>query len=882
LIADALNIKTESLSKPIGTAARSDMITLVNLGWYGPGSHRSSLIEIAQRLYPLHPSTVPALLRLFTRYGQNERSLFSFLLSNEPFGLQAFAERSVGPESFYRLHHLYDYARYSFGSRFGKESFRTHWNHIDSMIESFSTEHELELHILKTVGLLNLLDGGTMLATEESLAASIGADLEKVKTSLRKLTNKAVLYYRGIAGGYCLWPHTSVNVEKQYQDAVRATDHTNFRVTDTINRFLDIRPIVARRHYIKTGNLRHFEVLYCPVREIEAHLKFDKDSTDGLILVALCETEEERRAAIRNASSKDVPRNQRVICVIPQPLNVLRGLVQELERWQWVQANTPELAYDTFAAEEVSRQLATAAESLEKRVKSLLGLQQFGEDSKPIFVRSGKDLPLSTGRSLLTYLSKVSDEVYSSAPKIANELVNRRSLSSAAAAARMRLLEEIFDSSSKRSLGMNETKKPPEMSLYLSVLKATQLHRETPKGWTLSIPQEDADPGNICPAMMRIHAILEEAENRRIPLSDIFSALRRPPYGIRDGLIPILFSVFAVVNEQHLAFYDNGAFMQRMAGLDVMRFVKNPEMFEVQFCRMSGVKASVFERLLQVLELPSSRNGPLDVLDIVRPLCVFAAELPQFTKRTQQLAPHALSVRTALLEAREPATLLFQDLPNACGFRGFGDARRSSNEVDKFVASLKGAIDELRGAFPRLRERIKDDLLQTMGLSTGDRNFREVLVARAERLSLSATDPRLRAFLNRLSDRHLALPEWLESVGSTICSIPPNRWADSDCERFGQEVSQLADKFRHVESIVFAGARREMPGQALRLAITQSGGAETDRILFVRSEDEEAIAELEERIAFVLEGTAERGVAAATRALWKLLAREGQGDNGTS
>ena len=356
-------------------------------------------------------------------------------------------------------------------------------------------------------------------------------------------------------------------------------------------------------------------------------------------------------------------------------------------------------------------------------------------------------------------------------------------------------------------------------------------------------------------------------------LSDIFSALRRPPYGIRDGLIPILFSVFAVVNEQHLAFYDNGAFMQRMSGLDVMRFVKNPEMFEVQFCRMSGVKASVFERLLQVLELPSSRDGALDVLDIVRPLCVFAAELPQFTKRTQQLAGHAISVRTALLEAREPATLLFRDLPNACGFRGFSEARRSSNEIDKFVASLKGAIDDLRGAFPRLRERIEDDLLQAMGLSTGDRNFREVLAARAERLSLSATDPRLRVFLNRLSDRHLALPEWLESVGSTICSIPPNRWADSDCERFGQEVSQLADKFRHVESIVFAGGRKEMPGQALRLAITQSGGAEADRVLFVRTEDEQVIAELEGRIAFVLEGTAERGIAAATRALWKLLAR---------
>ena len=104
-------------------------------------------------------------------------------------------------------------------------------------------------------------------------------------------------------------------------------------------------------------------------------------------------------------------------CVIPQPLNVLRGLLHELQRWQWVQDNTPELTNDTFAAEEVSRQLATAAKSLEKRVESLLGLQQFGGDASPAFFRSGNEIQLSTGRSLLSYLSRVCQEAYPESPR---------------------------------------------------------------------------------------------------------------------------------------------------------------------------------------------------------------------------------------------------------------------------------------------------------------------------------------------------------------------------------------------------------------------------------------------------------------------------------
>src|SRR5260370_24907947 len=55
-------------------------------------------------------SDLPVLVRLFSRFGQNERSLFSFLLSNEPFGLQTFAQRSASSEVFYRITDLYDYA----------------------------------------------------------------------------------------------------------------------------------------------------------------------------------------------------------------------------------------------------------------------------------------------------------------------------------------------------------------------------------------------------------------------------------------------------------------------------------------------------------------------------------------------------------------------------------------------------------------------------------------------------------------------------------------------------------------------------------------------------------------------------------------------------
>src|SRR5262249_37084402 len=85
LISAALNL---SKSPPgIGVRARESMQRAVALDWFGPEAVLSALSDVAASLYPLHPTVVPVLVRLFSRFGQNERSLFSFLLSNEPSGL---------------------------------------------------------------------------------------------------------------------------------------------------------------------------------------------------------------------------------------------------------------------------------------------------------------------------------------------------------------------------------------------------------------------------------------------------------------------------------------------------------------------------------------------------------------------------------------------------------------------------------------------------------------------------------------------------------------------------------------------------------------------------------------------------------------------------
>ena len=223
IISSAINVRINDIPKAQAEQLREAMERTLALGWLGAAPAKA-LAEAGPRLYPLHPTVLPVLIRTFRRFGQNERSLFSFLLSNEPFGLQAFSQRSAAGNELYRLHDLYDYVRTNFGHRLSVQSYRSHWNLIDSVIESFVEENEVQLKILKTIGILNLLNDSDLLATEESVLCALSGETQEknIRSALSALHKyKRIIYDRGRARGLCLWPHSSVDLEKAYEDACR-------------------------------------------------------------------------------------------------------------------------------------------------------------------------------------------------------------------------------------------------------------------------------------------------------------------------------------------------------------------------------------------------------------------------------------------------------------------------------------------------------------------------------------------------------------------------------------------------------------------------------------------------------------------------------------
>lgn len=872
LVGCALGVNQDALPRGVQSISRDEMKATLDLGWFGFGTARKYLVDQSPGIYPLHPTVLPVLVKIFSRLGQNERSLFSFLLSNEPFGLQSFAQCPTQGMPFYRLDSLYDYVRSTFGHRLNLQSYRTHWSLIESVIDAYPSQDALEVAVLKSVGLLNLLSPSEFTPSAEALALALGGcEPEKakaVKKVLQKLQQTGgVLYNRGPAG-YSLWPYTSVDLDQRRKDAAAEVGTIN-KVGRAIEDYLDVQPIVARRHYIETGNLRHFDVHYCATSELLRFLDMPSGEADGRIIVPLCENEEERGVAIEFAKRQELQDQRLTLTAIPRPLQNVGGLVEQLKIWEWVAVNTPELNGDALARQEVSRQLLHHRRALREAVERYVGLRSLTGPLSLQWFRGGKRIVIPTGRQLLSTLSKLCDEEYAQAPRVRHELVNRRSLSSAGASARQRLIERIFESPGEPSLGMDPTKAPPEMSMYLSVLRKAGLHRETDGVWSITLPgSDDAERCFVSPTFDAMMAALRAQRDARIRVSDLFAKLGEPPLGVREGLIPLLFAVFAAVHRNQLAFYDNGTFLREVRGEEFRLLIKQPEAFEVQYFHIEGMRGDLFARMLTILRPGEHRSERSELLDVVRPLCAMVAQLAPYVHNTSRLSTEATAVRRVVLAARDPIALLFHDLPVAVGFKLEAIERGKHTE---FVAAVKGALDELRAAYPSLQSRMETLIRSTLNLPDTNEDWRKLAIERAERLLLHVGEQDLKSFCARLSDANLPTQQWIEAVGGYLVSKPPAKWTDDNEAAFAQRLAEMAGRFVRVESTVFKNGKRPRDAAGIRLAVTRSDGLECQDILYFTPDEEEELSRLEREVTAALAQNKRLGLVAASRAIWEAL-----------
>lgn len=548
LVAATLNVDTDRLPNTIRRESETSMAAAFKAGLYG-SSAGSSVKELGCQIFPLHPTVLPVLVRTMRRFGQNERSLFSFISSAEPMGLQHYASRALATKGHYRIHHLFDYVRSTLLPVVTTSSANTNWGIVDTVLASTKIHTHEEEAILKTVGLLNLLDAPDLPATENNVRLAVGGERKLVEKAVNSLRDRGIIYERGSVNGLFLWPHTSVNLDEVFEEALEATAECRDRM-ELVCDHVESEHLVPRAYYVQTGTLRFAKVKLIPASLLQELLTnqpvLDGKGADLNVRIVLPLDKAQQRAAEQELRRRVCELNDGLIIAIAEPPSHAVMALRDLVAWEWVKKNTPQLSGDRYAREEVARQISRAAKNLRAR---LGGLDNLAVPNASPFLWFSNSISkrMKPGRQLLDFLGEECSRIYPKAPKVLNELINRRQPSAAAVAARTKIAEAMATFPSRENLGMDDSKRPAEMALYLSVVRNGGFHvpDELGGGWVFRLPSRARDKCRLLPSIKMVTCLLVAGgDDVMIPVTEVFNALAKPPYGVREGLRPVILALY--------------------------------------------------------------------------------------------------------------------------------------------------------------------------------------------------------------------------------------------------------------------------------------------------------------------------------------------------
>ena len=885
---------TEQVIRLIGSAIertaavkKSDLSVAVDLELKPHQLDTKEFISLLESCLPLHPTVALIVSSFFRRFAQNERSLFALLSSSEPYGLQDFLASQIYDGRAlptFTLSNLYDYIHTALGSSLYASSNGKKWAEIESAIERLPNPSPITVKLIKTIGLLGIVgEGSVNLKASKALLRYVlddGVDepvalnpdtvgVESFEPALEMLEQRSIVIYRRYNDAYALWEGSDIDIEARLRDAAAHLD-PNLRLPTALSTLMQPQPLIARRHLFVTGTLRYFAVRYTDLEGFDVDVQMPSDDTDGLVLYALPASKFEAEQLTKKAAETSVADREEVLIAIPQSIGFLRDAVLELWCLDWVEENTPELLGDETARRELWARRTEAEREVSEQLTALFGGNivspqvgigpaptRKGDPGNCLWYHRGEPAPITSRRGLNAYLSEICDAVYHETPILRNELINRRQISSQAASARKKLIAGMLDFQQLEKLEIKGY--PPEMSIYLSLLSDTGIHRCVSGVWGFHPPHTD-DKNRFSPTWSEIEKFLGECEERRQSVAKLYKQLEQPPFGLRSGPMPILLCAVLLHYEAEVALYEDGSFVADISMPVFERLIRSPEKFEIKRFRMEGIRAEVFEQFTGLLSKPVSVMGKLpNLLVIVRPIISFIHKLPRYTMLTQELSDAAIALRKAINDAREPDALLFEQLPQALGFDAFGPLTETdSKTVDAFFNSLRSSLSELNRAYDNLLSFIEEMLVSAFSLQLNGDSPHIELINRARPLLESAIETKLKGFLIRICDEELDFKEWVEAIGTYIANKPPASWNDSDKVHFEMNLSELARKFHHFRAVSFERQRQsekttDNAGQVIRVGITTLSSPEQERVVTVPSTAEAQIDNIERGIEQVFE-----------------------------
>ena len=712
-------------------------------------------IDTALQLYPLDVFSAYAITTAIQRYGQNERSLFTFLASQENTSRDKSANNQI-----YNLQKVYDYIYYTFYSYLKDANADSmNWSSMQVSIErvegqSWDTPEQMlqAVNIIKAIGLLTLFSVAGFRLSRESLVdyARMAMNISDAQHIIEKLEQKKIIRYAAYKDRVMLFEGTDVDLEAEIHDAGLMVSRP-VAFVDELTVFFNHRISPVKAHFYQKGTPRFFDYkLFDAPEEL-----VPKGDTDGYIEL-IFSTRKDALDEIKKASADS---EQALIFAYFIDTEDIIDHLYNIKKYNYLTDKVIKKE-DLVAVKEIQKLKEYEENLLNKAISDNL----FSFRNRVVWIFGGKEQRVESHRDFNKLLSQVCDKIYSKTPVMNNELFNKHKLSGTITAARKSYLSNLIEHHSEENLGFPNDKFPPEKTIYFSLLKNTGLHVH---GDFTDAPTNEG----FLSVWDACEGFLKSTENKARKISELIKLLSVQPYKLKQGFLDFWIPTYLFIRRQDFALYDasKGAFMPEvnMEFFDLLQ--KHPQDFEVKKFAVDGVKLGFFNQYRRFINLGDEFTITKDsFIETIKPFLNFYVRLDDYTKHTHKFNHDStMKFRDVLAKAKDPEKAFFEDLPEALGFNQ--EKLKQEEFVREYGNIIQRAIRELRTCYTGLIDRIEERLIDDFDLQSGDYN--EYVVEIRNRLAHVKTyllTDKQREFYHHVMTEYDNRNQWYQSICYTI------------------------------------------------------------------------------------------------------------------
>lgn len=812
--------------------------------------------SIAKKLYPLDSISAYVLTLSLQKYGQNERSLFSFLESTDHTGLY---QHSILNDSFYSIAEVYDFLIHNYfsflNSKYNPDfsawkSIRTSLEKVESLFDKNLLDYE---KLIKTIGLLSIhTQAGSCINLDFLIKyAQKSLGIKNAEKLIEDLELKKVILYRNYSNRYILFEGTDLDIPTALHEAGNKIDDI-IDVVTLLNKNYSLTPVLAKRAMFETGTPRLFEY---KISSLPISTKPIGD-VDGFINLVFNEKD-----ILKDIQKVSTENQEAILYCYYLKSKEIKDLLFEIEKTRKV---IEENSDDKVAVTELKNIVLHQRNLLNHKILNSL----FGDNASVLWIFNGELKELKSQKEFNVFLSEICQTIYNKTPYFNNELVNKHKISTSIHTAKRNYFRALANEWDVPQLGFSIDKFPPEKTIYLSLLENNGIKLCDDELLNIIEPHNE---NGFYDLWLTSIAFLDSAKLSKRKVTEFVEILSNKPFKLKQGFIDFWVPTFLFIKRDEYALFNESIYTPVLNEDILERLAKVPEDFEVKSFALEGVKLDIFNSYRKFLNIDLNQNGNAQTfIETIKPFLVFYRGLPDYSKQTKRLSKESIAIREAISNSKDPEQSFFEDFPTALGY-SVSKIQKDRTELQHFIIQLQDSIKEVRNSYDELVNRFETFLQdkyfdKPLTFEEYKKEFQRRYKSLHRHLLLNSQ----KSFVQRIDSQIEDKKAWLNSLAQSLIGRTLEKFKDEDelvlYDKFAEMILNL-DSLNRISKSKFD----EDKEIALDVQINSFGEEMANKVIRLPKSKSKQVEKLEEKIKELLSKDKSIDLAAITTVLKDLL-----------